>query len=121
MPEVDSGVQHVRRLLFRQYEEIRKRTYTQRDKENKQHDLDTLDPAHTRIFHERLSPLLWATLGAFSLQAAALGRSVYEAEARHDWDAVLYRFCILPGQIVSPTVLLVQLDIQICISHRQSY
>jgi len=44
----------------------------------------------------------------FTLQAVARGRPVYEAEARHDWDAVLYRFLVAPGEVISSNVLSVR-------------
>jgi hypothetical protein len=66
---------------------------------------DTLKPEHADIFKNRLSTLLWATVGAYTLEAATQGRTVYEAEARHDWDAVLYRFYAPPGYGVSFDVM----------------
>jgi hypothetical protein len=77
----------------------------QSSNETSENDQDALKPAHVDIFGQRLSTLLWATIGAFTLKAATQTREVYEAEARHDWDAVLYRFCASPGQLVSPKIL----------------
>lgn len=88
-------MEEVRKHLFHQYEEIC-------DKPP-----DVLDPGHTRIFDERFSALLEATIGAFTLKAAAQGRPVYEAEARHDWDAVLYRFLVAPGEGIAANILYV--------------
>ena len=93
---VDRSLEHVRRHLFCQYEEIRK---------DSQKPIEALEPAHIVIFSDRFSALLGATIGVFTLQAAALGRPVYEAEVRHDWDAVLYRFLAVPGKPISSKVL----------------
>jgi hypothetical protein len=87
----------MRENLFRQYMNIRGKIGT----------IDVLGAAHIDIVQQRFSCLLWASIGAFSLRAAALNRSVYEAESRHDWDAVLYRFLGSPKELVSPNVLCV--------------
>lgn len=96
-PLVDGSLEHVRQHLFRQYEEIRNK--------DSQKPIEALEPAHIDIFSDRFSALLAATIGVFTLQAVALGRPVYEAEARHDWDAVLYRFLAVPGEPISSNVL----------------
>jgi len=90
-------LESVRKHLFDQYKEI----CGNKDSPK----LDALDPAHTRLFNDRFSALLEATIGAFTLKAAAQGRKVYEAEARHDWDAVLYRFLVAPGEAISANTL----------------
>jgi hypothetical protein len=88
-------VQHVRDHLFSQYDELQAA-------EKKPSELQL---PHVNILSERLSLLLSATLGAFTLEAAAKGRRVYEAEWRHDWDEVLYRFYITTGERISSRVL----------------
>ncbi|KIM84941.1 hypothetical protein PILCRDRAFT_376392 [Piloderma croceum F 1598] len=65
-----------------------------------------LNKVHARIIADRLSLLLSATVGAFTLAAWAAGRPVYEEESRHDWDALLYRFYVGTDEIISPNVLL---------------
>jgi len=40
------------------------------------------------------------------MDAAALGRKVNEAESRHYWDAILYRFLVAPGETISQNILL---------------
>jgi hypothetical protein len=47
-----------------------------------------------KILEDRLSVLLWAVDGAYTRQAQAQKRNAYEAERRHDWDALLYKFCL---------------------------
>ena len=95
LPQVDGVVQHVRKHLFSQYEEL---------KSEDKHPGE-LKLAHVNILSERLSLLLSATLGAFTFEAAAKGRKVYEAEWRHDWDEMLYRFCVTTGEKISSRVL----------------
>jgi hypothetical protein len=99
LPKVDASVQEVRKHLFTQYEEVRD---AQRALGA---ELGTLKLDHASVFQERLSALLWATVGAYTKIAAARGRTIYEAEARHDWDAVLYRFYAPPGDCVSSDVM----------------
>jgi hypothetical protein len=99
LPKVDASVQEVRKHLFTQYEEVRD---AQRALGT---ELGTLKLDHASVFQGRLSALLWATVGAYTKIAAAQGCTVYKAEARHDWDAVLYRFYAPPGDRVSPDVM----------------
>ena len=98
LPRVDSSLEDARQHLFHQYKELC-------DKGNLQQPMEALDPTHTIIFNDRFSALLGATVGAFALKAVAEGRSVYEAEARHDWDVVLYRFLVAPGEGILANVL----------------
>jgi hypothetical protein len=98
MPRVDSSLEDARQHLFHQYQDLC-------NKDNLQQPMEALDPTHTKIFNDRFSALLGATVGAFTLKAVAQGLSVYEAEARHDWDAVLYRFLVAPGEGISANVL----------------
>jgi hypothetical protein len=88
-------VQHVRDHLFSQYEAL----ITAKKEPGE------LELAHVEILSERLSLLLSATLGAFTFEAAAKGRRVYEAEWRHDWDEMLYRFWVITGESLSSHVL----------------
>jgi len=64
-----------------------------------------LEPTVVDILSERLSLLLSATVGAYTLKAATGGRTVYEAEWRHNWDEVLYRLYVTAGEVFSPRVL----------------
>ena len=57
VPRVDDSLEYVRQHLFRQYEEVFKKTDSQK--------LDPLDPSYVCIFHEQISALLEATVGAF--------------------------------------------------------
>jgi hypothetical protein len=97
MPFVDGSLLQVRKHLLRQYKEVSAAA-------------GVLNKVHTRIIADRLSLLLSATVGAFTLAARAAGRPVYEAESRHDWDALLYRFYVGTDEIISPNVLLVSID-----------
>ena len=97
---MDKSVEDIRQHLFRQYEELR----------TKVNNIDItqpgeMDPTHVKIVYNRLSLLLSATAGAFTLEAISKDRAVYEAERRHDWDAVLYRFCVISGEKISPNML----------------
>ncbi|KAF7343056.1 hypothetical protein MVEN_01736000 [Mycena venus] len=47
-----------------------------------------------------------ADVGAFTLHNKRHGIKVNEAESRHDWDALLYRFYTVDGEGASPYVLL---------------
>jgi hypothetical protein len=80
--------------LFRQYEETRLKDPP-----------GILDGSHVGIIERRLSLLLSATVGAYTLAAQVVGRPIYEAECRHDWDAVLYRFYVGQDEIISANVL----------------
>jgi formate hydrogenlyase subunit 3/multisubunit Na+/H+ antiporter MnhD subunit len=64
-----------------------------------------LDTVHIHLMADRLSILLSATVGAFTLAARAAGHPAYQAEYRHDWDALLYRFYVGADEIISPNVL----------------
>jgi hypothetical protein len=46
------------------------------------------------VLDGRLSALLWAADGAFTREAHALKRNANEADRRHDWDALLYKFFV---------------------------
>lgn len=87
-------MQDVRRHLFSQFKEL---SVTEK--------LDDLEHMYVDILSDRLSLLLSATLGSFTLDAAAKGRTVYESEWRHDWDEVLYRFCVTSGEGISSRLL----------------
>ncbi|KAJ7077156.1 hypothetical protein B0H15DRAFT_569947 [Mycena belliarum] len=65
-----------------------------------------LDDAHRNILFRRLSALLPATVGSYTLEAKRGNIAVYEAESRHDWDALLYHFYTQGTEILSPYVML---------------
>ncbi|KAJ6490631.1 hypothetical protein C8R47DRAFT_453779 [Mycena vitilis] len=64
----------------------------------------TLSPEHQQIICGRLSALLFATLGAYTLSARSRTVTLYEAEFRHDWDALLYYFYHGRQTGISPSV-----------------
>jgi hypothetical protein len=81
--------------LFNQYKEKSAKT-----------SFPKLESALVEICSGRFTALLGAAMGAFTQDAATNGRYVYEAESRHDWDAVLYRFYVLSSsECVSSNVL----------------
>lgn len=80
--------------FFSQYEEL-----------NAAEEPGELELAHVDILSECLSLLLSATLGAFTFDAAANGCTVCAVELRHDWDAMLYRFCVTIDKRISFCVL----------------
>ncbi|KAJ7077294.1 hypothetical protein B0H15DRAFT_565214 [Mycena belliarum] len=65
----------------------------------------TLDPQHQTIIQRQIFVLLGASAGANILRAR-IGIKAYEAESRHDWDALLYCFYIADEEIVSRNILL---------------
>jgi hypothetical protein len=60
---------------------------------------------HEQFLEEHMSTLLSASVGAFTLHNKRHGIKVNEAESRHDWDALLYRFYTVDGEDASPYVL----------------
>lgn len=60
---------------------------------------------HERFLEEHMSTLLSASVGAFTLHHKRHGIKVNEAESRHDWDALLYRFYTVDGEGSSPYIL----------------
>ncbi|KAJ7476150.1 hypothetical protein FB451DRAFT_1245978 [Mycena latifolia] len=69
-------------------------------------ECDLLESKHEDLLLERLSALLSAVVGAYTLKAKRDGLTVYEAESRHDWDALFYHFYTQSGEIISPHVML---------------
>ncbi|KAJ7077154.1 hypothetical protein B0H15DRAFT_569586 [Mycena belliarum] len=65
-----------------------------------------LTDAHRNILFGRLSALLSVTVGSYTLEAKRRNITVYEAESRHDWDALLYHFYAQGTEIISPYVML---------------
>ncbi|KAJ7093673.1 hypothetical protein C8R44DRAFT_890586 [Mycena epipterygia] len=57
-----------------------------------------LKPEHERFLEEHMSIMLSASVGAFTLHNKRHGIKVNEAESRHDWDALLYRFYTVDGE-----------------------
>ncbi|KAJ6490613.1 hypothetical protein C8R47DRAFT_1214905 [Mycena vitilis] len=66
----------------------------------------TLSTEHQEIVSGRLSVLLFATLGAYTLAAKSQTLTLYEAEFRHDWDILLYCFYHGSKTGISPSVFL---------------
>ncbi|OBZ71171.1 hypothetical protein A0H81_08664 [Grifola frondosa] len=97
LPTVDPSLTYTREALWNEY--------AQSDKTG----AEELSESHTNIMSSRLSALLYATVGAYTLDAHrrnSAGR-VNEAESRHDWDMLMYRFCVDDiGDVVSSQVLL---------------
>jgi hypothetical protein len=93
-----------------QYEEFRRTndTFTagaNASKEGYTPTTPALDNPITAIIADRLSTLLWATDGAFTRIARAQKRNANEAERRHDWDELLYKFFVRNDDEVSLDVL----------------
>ncbi|KAJ7735870.1 hypothetical protein DFH07DRAFT_843356 [Mycena maculata] len=65
----------------------------------------TLQQHYQIIIKRQIFVLLYASAGANILQVRA-GIKAYEAESRHDWDALLYCFYIAGEEIVSHNILL---------------
>ncbi|KAJ7085447.1 hypothetical protein B0H15DRAFT_376251 [Mycena belliarum] len=65
----------------------------------------TLESHHQTTIQRQIFVLLCASAGANILQAR-IGITAYEAESRHDWDALLYCFYIADEEIVSRNILL---------------
>ncbi|KAJ7085442.1 hypothetical protein B0H15DRAFT_931804 [Mycena belliarum] len=65
----------------------------------------TLKSQHQTIIQRQIFVLLCASAGANILQAR-VGIKAYEAESRHDWDALLYCFYIADEEIISRNILL---------------
>ncbi|GBE87639.1 hypothetical protein SCP_1103160 [Sparassis crispa] len=94
MPQVDEAVQPVLERLFQNYSALKEKPVN-------------LDEADMHILSSRFSTILYASMGAYTHHAASSGLRVNEAEARHDWDRMLYQFCVSDsGRIVSPYILL---------------
>jgi hypothetical protein len=93
-----------------QYEEFRKTNdaFTAGANEPEEGSTSTipaLDNPIMAIVADRLSTLLWATDGAFTRIARAQKRNANEAERRHDWDELLYKFFVANDGGVSLDVL----------------
>ena len=94
---MDRSLLQVRETLFRQYEKVGATA-------------GVLDTVHVHLIADRLSILLSATVGVFTLTARAADHPAYLAECRHDWDALLYRFYVGADEIISSNVLSVSID-----------
>ncbi|KAJ6490629.1 hypothetical protein C8R47DRAFT_453666 [Mycena vitilis] len=95
-PHVDAAVTLARDILVKQVVE-------QQAGSNKP---PTLLPVHQEIMSGRLSVLLFATLGAYTLAAKLQTLTLYEADFRHDWDILLYCFYHGSKTGISPSVFL---------------
>ncbi|KAJ7685566.1 hypothetical protein DFH06DRAFT_1158840 [Mycena polygramma] len=95
-PPVDAAVTHARDILVKQVVEQQAGLPAEAQ--------PTLSPEHQRIMCGRLSTLLFATLGAYTLAARSRTVTLYEAEFRHDWDALLYYFYHGRETGISPSV-----------------
>ncbi|KAJ7442924.1 hypothetical protein B0H11DRAFT_2291930, partial [Mycena galericulata] len=97
LPPVDEAVSPIRQLLISELPE------PVADPTN---DLPVLPPLHQNILFGRLSGLLSAVAGAYTMRAKRHDVPVYEAESRHDWDALLYHFYCQATDVISPYVML---------------
>lgn len=68
-------------------------------------NIDSLAVSDTKAISDRLSTLLWATNGAYTHVVRAFMRNANEAERRHDWDEILYKFFVTNAVVVSLDVL----------------
>ncbi|KIJ61469.1 hypothetical protein HYDPIDRAFT_42675 [Hydnomerulius pinastri MD-312] len=96
LPEVDGAVKELKVELFRQYSDISQKTWARAP----------LDDRHVRALSDWLSALLFSTVGMYTLYANKARPVVYEAEARHEWDTLLYRFYVSQSESVSQTAFL---------------
>ncbi|KAJ6467568.1 hypothetical protein C8R47DRAFT_990401 [Mycena vitilis] len=93
---VDGSLNDVRDLLFQQAAEMAG-------------DEPDLKLDHVQFLQKHMSALLYSSIGTFTQRARdkhPFGANINEADARHDWDAMLYNFYVTAGEIVSPCVLL---------------
>ncbi|KAJ6580198.1 hypothetical protein B0H10DRAFT_2099203 [Mycena sp. CBHHK59/15] len=95
-PPVDLSLSAVKDVLVAELKKLKEKDVT----------FDDLSSEALDIISGRLSAILSAAVGAFTLDAKRQGISVYEAESRHDWDALLYRFYATASERVSAYVLL---------------
>ncbi|KAJ7763998.1 hypothetical protein DFH07DRAFT_1059213 [Mycena maculata] len=95
LPPVDEAVSPIRQQLISQLPVA-----------NPTNDLPVLPPLHQKILFGRLSGLLSAVAGAYTMRAKRHNVPVYEAESRHDWDALLYHFYCQATDVISPYVML---------------
>lgn len=93
MPKVDPGVNDVRKDLFTKYKTFQKGAEKAPKKPIEAYSA-VLEDADIEVLSGRFSTLLWATTGAFTRITRAQRRNANEAERRHDWDAMLYRFFV---------------------------
>ncbi|KAJ7784975.1 hypothetical protein DFH07DRAFT_872930 [Mycena maculata] len=97
LPPVDEAVSPIRQQLISQLPE---------PVADPTKDLPVLPPLHQKILFGRLSGLLSAVAGAYTMRAKRDNVPVYEAENRHDWDALLYHFYCQATDVISPYVML---------------
>ncbi|KAJ6572627.1 hypothetical protein B0H10DRAFT_2106578 [Mycena sp. CBHHK59/15] len=95
-PPVDLSLSAVKDVLVAELMKLKEKDVT----------FDDLSSEALDIISGRLSAILSAAVGAFTLDAKRQGISAYEAESRHDWDALLYRFYATASERVSAYVLL---------------
>ena len=66
----------------------------------------TLEPEASEIVRARLLVILLACAGQYTILAKLVGvRTIKEAEARHDWDSLLFHFYVDKNEQISPNVL----------------
>ncbi|KAJ7508087.1 hypothetical protein B0H11DRAFT_2271055 [Mycena galericulata] len=99
-PAVDAALLAARDLLLNQAVEVQKKTSASKT------CTSAPDDRHQEYLAQHLSTLLSASTGAFTMHNERAGMKINEAESRHDWDALLYRFYAVKGEGVSPYVLL---------------
>ncbi|KAK0505718.1 hypothetical protein EDD18DRAFT_3220 [Armillaria luteobubalina] len=92
IPTVDSGVEEVRDHFLEQIKAVRR--------ENTQ----KLSHQLWEVVLGRLSSLLWASVGGYSKHLA--GNTPNEAEARHDWDALLNFGFMTTNELASGRIVL---------------
>ncbi|KAF7371662.1 hypothetical protein MVEN_00022200 [Mycena venus] len=99
-PAVDAGLSSLRTLLLEQGEELSQSSSAPNQPPQ------SLDAEHERCVADRMSIVLSASAGAYTIHAQRNGVQVYEAESRHDWDHLLYHFYARSDEETSPYVLL---------------
>ncbi|KAJ7195480.1 hypothetical protein GGX14DRAFT_676693 [Mycena pura] len=92
LPTVDVVLSPVRAVLLAQLSELT--------------ECPVLSSIHQEFISGRLSALLSATVGAFTMSAKQNNVRIDEAESRHDWDALMYRFYNTNVDMVSSHVTL---------------
>ncbi|KAK0213982.1 hypothetical protein IW262DRAFT_1466539 [Armillaria fumosa] len=115
IPQVDRRIKDLRRYFFEQMKAVSKRNEASEQDSDDGSEVDLgsgnadlrpikeLDQEFWEIIVGSFSHLLWASVGAYT---KLLGGKIHnEAEARHDWDALLNLGFVAPGEVASARLL----------------
>ncbi|KAK0476420.1 hypothetical protein IW261DRAFT_1491148 [Armillaria novae-zelandiae] len=117
IPHVDRRIKDLRKHFFEQMKDVSKRNEASEqdsdDDDDGEVDLDSdkadlipveeLDQEYWEIIAGSFSHLLWASVGAYTKLLG--GKTHNEAEARHDWDALLNLGFVASGEVASARLL----------------